>query len=138
MTTDINQIKAQIDKCQVEMSAPHNEGYTRKFYEEQYHKLTALVNKLETEGDIVSKSERRIELEENFPESVFADGFDDAIIGWDGNSQSISYSYNKCLDILRERDGMSLEEAHEFMEYNVVSAYVGDCTPLFIHCYENI
>ena len=79
MTTDINQIKAQISKCQVEMSAPHNEGYTRKFYEEQYHKLTALVNKLETEGDIASKSERRIELEENFPESVFADGFDDAI-----------------------------------------------------------
>jgi len=28
---------------------------------------------------------------------------------------------------------MTTQEAHEYMEFNVVNAYVGDFTPIFIH-----
>jgi hypothetical protein len=40
---------------------------------------------------------------------------------------------DKCLKVLIERDDMSYPEAHEFMEFNVVGAYVGDFTPIFVH-----
>ena len=66
------------------------------------------------------------------PDAVFADGFDAAIIGYDANC-TVVYDYDKCMKILMERDSMTEHEAHEYMEFNVVSAYVGDFTPIFIH-----
>ena len=66
-------------------------------------------------------------------EALFADGFDEAIIGHDATSFCCVYDYDKCLKVLVKRNGMSFTEAHEFMEFNVVSAYVGDFTPIFIH-----
>jgi len=32
-----------------------------------------------------------------------------------------------------DRDEMTEEEAHEYMEFNVVTAFLGPMTPLFIH-----
>ena len=32
-----------------------------------------------------------------------------------------------------ERDGMTREEAIEWMEFNVVGAWVGETTPIFVH-----
>lgn len=69
------------------------------------------------------------------PESLFADGFDNALIGYDASSFGAVYDYDKCMTVLIDRDGMSYEEAHEYMEFNVVSAYVGDFTPSFIHTF---
>jgi len=66
-------------------------------------------------------------------QALFADGFDDAIIGYDAVGFRVVYDYNKCLDVMVKRDDMSYPEAHEFMEFNVVGAYVGDFTPIFIH-----
>ena len=66
-------------------------------------------------------------------EALLADGFDDAIIGYDAVGFRVVYDYDKCSDILMKRDGMTKHEAHEFMEFNVVCAFVGDFTPLFIH-----
>ena len=65
-------------------------------------------------------------------EAVFADGFDAAIIGYDANC-TVVYDYDKCMEILMERDSMTEHEAHEYMEFNVVNAYVEDFTPIFIH-----
>tara|TARA_Y100001937_G_scaffold13157_1_gene17218 strand:+ start:15215 stop:15436 length:222 start_codon:yes stop_codon:yes gene_type:complete len=65
-----------------------------------------------------------------------ADGFDQAIIGYAriaGRENVIAYDYWKCIDILRKRDGMSEEEAIEYMEFNVIGAYVGELTPAFIY-----
>jgi hypothetical protein len=45
----------------------------------------------------------------------------------------LAYDYWKCIDILKERDGMSAEDAIEFMEFNVIGAYVGKLTPAFIY-----
>ena len=66
------------------------------------------------------------------PDAVFADGFDAAIIGYDTNC-TVVYDYDKCMKILMQRDSMTEHEAHEHMEFNVVGAYVGDFTPIFIH-----
>lgn len=64
-----------------------------------------------------------------------AEGFDGAIIGSAercGSPTMIAYDWDKCVYILQERDGMTLDDAIEFMEYNVVGAYVGEDTPVFI------
>ena len=65
-----------------------------------------------------------------------ADGFDEAIMGYTricGREDVLAYSYWKCIDILIERDGMSSDEAIEYMEFNVIGAYVGELTPAFIY-----
>jgi hypothetical protein len=41
--------------------------------------------------------------------------------------------YAKCVDVPRSREGMTDEEAVEWMEFNVVGAYVGERTPWFLH-----
>jgi len=72
---------------------------------------------------------------ESHPDEEFlkADGFDDAIIGLDSSSNRLIYSYAKCIEILSE--SMSVEEAVEYFEYNVVNAYVGEKTPIW--CNDN-
>ncbi len=67
-------------------------------------------------------------------EELYADGFDDAIIGIGRqfNKTIVVYDESKCLDILIKRDGMTEEEAIEFFEFNVVGAYVGEHTPIYV------
>jgi len=72
-------------------------------------------------------------LAECYPESLTADGLDDAIIGFCASSGTVAYDYDKCLKIFMKRDSMDKHDAHEYMEFNVISAYVGDLTPIFIH-----
>ena len=67
-------------------------------------------------------------------EFLFADGFDDAIIGvtsFNGN-EVICYSVEKILDILMKKDGFTEEEAIEYCDYNIIGAYVGDLTPCYV------
>jgi hypothetical protein len=63
-------------------------------------------------------------------ESLKADGFDDAVIGIDENTFRLIYSCKKCLEILI-KDGMDEEDAEEYFEYNVKSAWVGEKTPIW-------
>ena len=65
---------------------------------------------------------------------LLAVGFDNALIaiGLQANREIAIYDHDKCLDILVERDGMDRDEAVEFMEYNVLSVWMGDRTPIFI------
>jgi hypothetical protein len=64
--------------------------------------------------------------------TLYADGLDEALlgVGTQFNRQIAVYSKNKVLDIL-QRD-MSLEEAEEHFNFNIVGAYVGDHTPIFL------
>ena len=39
------------------------------------------------------------------------------------------------LKIFMKRDNMDYETAHEHMEFNVVGAYVGEQTPIFVREY---
>lgn len=74
-----------------------------------------------------------------FPDEEFliAEGFDDAIIGVTeditNNVFKIVYSKVKCIEILIDRDGMSMEDAEEFFEFNVKGAYMGDKTPIWVY-----
>ena len=62
---------------------------------------------------------------------LFADGFDDAIIGICPNTLRVVYSRNKCIDIL-VRDGLTSEDALDCLEYNTFNAYVGEYTPIWV------
>ena len=67
-------------------------------------------------------------------EPLEADGLEDALIGtgWQFIQALMVYSVKKVLEILMTRDGMSYEEAREFFEFNIVGAYVGAGTPVFV------
>lgn len=64
-------------------------------------------------------------------EYLTADGFDDAIIGIDMNYERVVYDKHKMCEIL-VMEGLTYEEAIEFLAYNVWGAYVGDHTPIYI------
>ena len=49
-----------------------------------------------------------------------------------GQEPVVAYNYNECLEILKNRDGMSNSEATEYMDYNVVGSYMGINSPVFI------
>lgn len=65
---------------------------------------------------------------------LLADGFEDAILGVSQqfNRYSVIYDYQKCLQILIDRDNFTHDDAEEYMQYNVVGAYVGENTPSFL------
>ena len=59
-----------------------------------------------------------------------AEGFDDAILGLDYCTNRVIYSLSRCRDILINQ-GMSYEEAVEYLDFNVVNAYLGEKTPIW-------
>ena len=65
---------------------------------------------------------------------LFADGFDDAIIGVDLHSMRIIYSVSRCIEILQV--DMNEEDAAEYFDFNVLNAYVGEQTPIW--CNDNL
>jgi hypothetical protein len=62
---------------------------------------------------------------------LFADGFDDAIIGLDTLSLKVVYSKQQMIQILIDED-MTPEDAIEFLEYNTWNTYVGEQTPIYV------
>lgn len=69
------------------------------------------------------------------PNALLADGLEDAFVGYTVNfhhAHVAVYDYDKCVQVLVNRDGMTWEEAEEFLEFNTLSAYVGDNGPLFV------
>jgi hypothetical protein len=68
------------------------------------------------------------------PNTLYADGFEKALIGlgWQHTKLIAVYDYNKCVEILIHDQEMTHEEAIEWMEYNVVGSYVGEYTPIFV------
>ena len=66
---------------------------------------------------------------------LLADGLEEAFLGpgYRASSKDIAiYNYDACASILVSRDGMSLEEAYEYLDFNVVGAYVGELHPIFL------
>tara|TARA_R100000935_G_scaffold40401_1_gene61933 strand:+ start:1158 stop:1418 length:261 start_codon:yes stop_codon:yes gene_type:complete len=66
---------------------------------------------------------------------LLADGFEGAFIGVStrcGQPTLAVYDANKCLQILIDRDEMTHDEALEYFNFNVIGAWVGDETPLFL------
>ena len=63
-------------------------------------------------------------------ELLFADGFDDAIIGLDTQDLRVVYSKQKMISILEPQ--MGLDDAIEYLEYNTWCAFVGAQTPIYV------
>jgi hypothetical protein len=86
----------------------------------------------------ISVEEISTYIEEQGMEGVLlADGLEDAFIGVScgfGPNKAI-YDWDKCVDVFMTRDGMTYEEAVEWIDYNVTGAYVGEQTPEFIFLY---
>lgn len=66
-------------------------------------------------------------------ECLTADGFDDALVGCTYGANVVAvYDINKMIEILME-EGTNYDDAVEFLDYNVVGAYLGEKTPLYIN-----
>jgi hypothetical protein len=68
-------------------------------------------------------------------EALLADGFEDAIIGMGERCTQepvVIYDADKCLEILQERDSMSEEDATDYFYFNVLGAWLGKNTPIFV------
>ncbi|CAB4197132.1 hypothetical protein UFOVP1304_6 [uncultured Caudovirales phage] len=79
------------------------------------------------------------DLSERYGDLLIADGFDDAIIGVGeraGCEPVLCYDRSACIQILMD-GGQSFEEAEEYFEFNVVGAWVGELTPIFITTKES-
>ena len=67
---------------------------------------------------------------------LFADGFDEAIIGFSSNDWRVVYSRELCIQILMKDDDMPEEEAIDFLEYNTFNAYIGEKTPIWVDTFD--
>ena len=66
-------------------------------------------------------------------ECLTADGFDDALVGCTYGANVVAvYDIHRMIEVL-VNEGMEHDDAVEFLEYNVVSAYLGDKTPLYVN-----
>ena len=65
------------------------------------------------------------------PELLFADGYDDCIIGMTFRAEVpvVIYSADRMIEKLAK--DMSYEEAQEFFDFNVEGAYMGERTPVY-------
>lgn len=63
---------------------------------------------------------------ENEIDVLFADGFDDAIIGVGRSFDKYKVIYDKSKVIKKLMEDMTCEEAEEYFEYNIIGAYVDD------------
>jgi hypothetical protein len=67
------------------------------------------------------------------PEALFADGWDDCILGtsWSpGRPLIVVYDADAIIEILARQIGYT--EAEEYFDFNIEGAWVGERTPIFV------
>jgi hypothetical protein len=75
------------------------------------------------------------ELREENPEALLADGLEDALVGVArrcGQPSLAVYDVRKAAEVLIARDGMTYEDAMEYLEFNSIGAWVGPHTPIWL------
>ena len=81
-----------------------------------------------------------IDIDEYAEGAILLDGLDGAIIGIVeefGNCRRILYSKQIILDILQERDSMTMGEAEEFYDFNIIGLHAGDQNAVFLDLFVN-
>jgi hypothetical protein len=63
------------------------------------------------------------------PDAIMWDGLDEAIIGMTTNG-SVVYDISKIHLLLMASSDMTLDEAIDYAEYNILCAHVGEFTPV--------
>jgi hypothetical protein len=66
---------------------------------------------------------------------LFANGYDDAIIGVcvGFDSGRVAYSMQKMIEIAAKDLSVDYDEAIEWLEYNTFGAFVGNNTPIYVN-----
>jgi hypothetical protein len=73
--------------------------------------------------------------------ALLADGFDAALIGFSQrmNEPMLAvYSYEKMVQVLMDNDDLSYDDAVEYVDFNVVGAWVGEQTPIIVMPIDSI
>lgn len=76
--------------------------------------------------------------QEHADDILLMDGFDEAFIGVGAriNLPPVAiYNRMKMVKILVTRDGMTYDEADEYISYNCEGAWVGDTTPIIVNSF---
>ena len=70
---------------------------------------------------------------EMYPDGTFliVSGMDAAIVGVEYSTLRLVYDVEKIIEVLMK--DMSREDAVEYFDYNILDAYVGEMTPIFIN-----
>jgi len=74
-------------------------------------------------------------INENFEKVLYPSGFENCILGVAerfGGPPIVVLDLEKMLATLEEQ-GMNHDEALEYFEYNILGAYVGEETPVYMH-----
>jgi hypothetical protein len=71
-------------------------------------------------------------LEKIDPDLLYADGFDDCILGMTFREEVPVVLYSSSRIIQRLSKDMPEEEAVEYFEFNINGAYVGERTPIYV------
>lgn len=83
-----------------------------------------------------AKLKRQEELKSSIAEAnelaMLVDGHDNALAGWSTDGKAIYRVYD-IVATLMERDGMTYEEAMEYFDFNILGAYVGEYTPIYMY-----
>jgi len=75
--------------------------------------------------------DRRAKIAEVNPEAILWDDLDEAIIGIDVDNVAVYDIYKMETEIMRLHE-CTFEEAVDWVEYNILTAYVGEWTPKHI------
>jgi len=90
---------------------------------------------MESKETQMSRQEELLEyIRDAWPDSLLADGYNDAIIGVSSGFDSgrIVYSVSKMIEICMQALATDYEEALEWLEYNTFGAFVGEYTPIYV------
>lgn len=70
---------------------------------------------------------------EQYPDEEFVilDGLDSAVVGIDANELRLIYSVQLIIKKL-VKQGLSEDDAHEWFAYNILGAYMGPKTPIYL------
>lgn len=67
---------------------------------------------------------------------VVLEGFDSCVIGtaerFGLGGRVLAYDYEACVELLMVRDGMDRDGAIEYLDFNVLGAWFGEGTPVFV------
>ena len=60
------------------------------------------------------------------------DGYDSCIVGMVHPNGPLIYDLDEMIRVNMRRDGMSRPDAEEYVDFNIVSAYIGSNTPIYM------
>ena len=77
-----------------------------------------------------------VDIDEYAEGAVLLDGLESAIVGivedFGSPGRKMLYSKQRILNILQERDLMTMGEAEEFYDYNILGLYAGEQNAVFL------